>query len=338
MQAVRPRLYLHIGRNKAGSTTLQAFCLDHAEELKRAGVQYALFGYPTPLGSDVPTFPSHLDLADFVRAQQTRAVLVSHEGICCFPIEPTRRMASDLSELDVRIIFYVRPYRAWVVSSYSFDVRTGLNGRDFDRYLESIWERISVRPTLEVWGEALGWANIRVRSLHPADLQGGDLLTDFRAAIGFDGAAARPVDRLNTSASWMTMELLRTLIVGDEALGWDAASLDLAEGLSDHLDTALRGCGESAAEVNYLTGRQAQRLAGLYNDDLDFISARTGVRLHHDLADNPPERPFLPSAERVPKAAMRLVRQRALEPRNARIRPDIVEFVNRAAFRGYCGD
>src|SRR5271168_4995399 len=138
-------LYLHIGRNKAGSTTLQNYWIAQASELRRAGVQYALFGQPSPPGSGLPTFPTHALLADFVRAEPGRAVLVSHEVICCFTPGVTRALASDLASLNLQLIFYVRPYRDWVLSSYNFDVRTGFNGRDFDRYLEDLRPLISFR-------------------------------------------------------------------------------------------------------------------------------------------------------------------------------------------------
>ena len=338
MPPERPRLYLHIGRNKAGSTTIQAFCLERAEQLKAAGVQYALFGYPPPPGGGVPSFPSHHPLADFVRAQSGGAVLVSHEGICCFPAELTRSMASDLSDLDVRVIFYIRPYREWVVSSYSFDVCIGFNGRDFDRYLESLSERISFRPMLEIWGEVLGWDKIRVRSLHPADLEGGDLVTDFMAAMEVEVASPRSVERLNTGASWMTVELVRTVLGRDEALGWDPQGRTIARTLSYHLEMAVADHGEGGGEVNYLTRGQAQALAGLYNDDLAFIAERTGVRLQAEATGDLPDRRFLPSAERAPRALMRLVRQRASEPAAARLHPDVADFVNRPAFRAYCED
>ena len=327
MQIARPRLYLHIGRNKAGSTTLQKYCLDHEKELKNAGVRYALFGYPSPPGSEAPTFPSHMALAEFVRTQQADAVLVSHEGICCFPAEMTAAMAADLSDLNTRVIFYIRPYRDWVVSSYNFDVRIGFNGRDFDRYLEVIASRVSFRPMLEIWGDALGWENIRVRSTDPADLQGGDLVSDLMSAINVDLMPGRQSERLNTAPSWMAIELMRPILGRDQALGWDSTGLATAQVLHHYTDEAIKECGEIFVDATYLTRSKSEEMANLYNEDLVFIKERTGVNLKQDDARHAPERAFLPGAEQVPEKILRLIGDRAFGPNAPVLHPDVANFV-----------
>ena len=331
MTTSRPRLYLHIGRNKAGSTTLQAYCLDHADRLRQEGIRYALFGYPSPPGGDVPTFPSHDLLGEFVRAQRTDAVLVSHEGICCFPAALSQAMATDLSDLDVQVIFYTRPYRDWVVSSYKYDVRIGFNGRDFDRYLDSIWPRISVWPMLEIWGETVGWENMRVRSTHPDDLLEGDLLSDFLAAINVPRPSVATAERLNNSASWVAVELMRTVLGRDRALGWTAAELAVAQVLHHCADQAVSEHGGLLPDAVYLTRRQAQDLTRLYNHDLATLAARTGVSLRCDDAQDAPERAFLPSVAQAPKAILQSIRDQATGPAAA-LHPQVAEFVNRPAF------
>ena len=325
MQTARPRLYLHIGRNKVGSKTIQDYCLQHEEDLRKGGVRYALFGYPIPPGSDIPNFSS-----EFVRAQRSDAVLVSHEGICCWPAELTRGLIADLSDLDVQVIFYIRPYRDWVVSSYNFDVRSGFSGCDFDRYLEAIASRVSFLPQLNMWGDAFGWENIRVRSTHAADLQGGDLVSDFLAAMGRGVAPDRQVKRLNTSSSWMAVEMMRAVLGRDQATGWDSTRHALGQVLHYHTTEALKDCGDAFADAVYLPRRQAQELSDLYNRDLDFLTARTGVHLQRDDAQDAPMRAFLPSADRVPKNIVRMVRERTLD------HPHAAELLNQAAFRARC--
>ena len=329
-------LYLHIGRNKAGSTTLQNYWVAHAGELRRAGVQYALFGQPSPPGSGLPTFPTHALLADFVRAEPGRAVLVSHEVICCFTPEVTRRLASDLASLNVQLIFYVRPYREWVLSSYNFDVRTGYNGRDFDRYLEDLRPLISFRPMLEIWGEIIGWDNIRVRSLSRGDLLEGDLIVDANAAIGGNLPRGGSAIRENASPSWMAIEMLRTIVGRDVADGWQGTDLAIAHKLHDYTDAAMAAVGTVAERVNYFTRDQAQWLADLYNRDLESVAEHTGVSLQPDDASPVAERPFLPSADRIPRDILRAIVELASDPAAAEHHPAAAAFVQTPRFTSLC--
>jgi hypothetical protein len=331
-------LYLHIGRNKAGSTTLQNYWVAHASELRRAGVQYALFGQPSPPGSGLPTFPTHALLADFVRAEPGRAVLVSHEVICCFTPEVTRRLASDLASLNVQLIFYVRPYREWVLSSYNFDVRTGYNGRDFDRYLEDLRPLISFWPMLEIWGEIIGWDNIRVRSLSRGDLLNGDLIADGNAAIAVSLPPGGSAARDNASPSWMVIEMLRTIVGRDIADGWQGTDLAIAHKLHDYTDEAIAAGGAFSERVNYFTRHQALGLADLCNRDLAALAEHTGLSLQSDDAGAAAERPFLPSADRVPKDVLCEIVRLASDPAAVEHHPAVAAFVQTPRFRALCGE
>ena len=329
-------LHLHIGRNKSGSTTLQNHFVQHSDAMRQKGVRYALFGQPVPAGSAVPTFPTHLHLADFVRAQPGGAVLVSHEGLCCFTPEMTRIMASDLAHLNVQLILYVRPYGDWTMSSYNFDVRVGANGRDFDRYLETIRPSISFWPALEIWAQAIGWDRVRVRSLHAADLQGGDLLTDCLSAIGLPPAPCAQASRSNVSPGWIVIELLRMAVGRDSAEGWDSTGLAVAEAMHELAEKAVTATGQAAARVGYLTGCQAEELSALYNQDLARVAAQTGVPLQPDDPREAIVRLVLPSADQVPKPVIHLIRQYALEPEYARVHPEIAAFVSSCSFIRLC--
>jgi hypothetical protein len=332
-----PTLYLHIGRNKAGSTTLQNYILRHLAQLGEAGVRYAMFGQPSPATTSVPTFPTHRHIAAFVRAQRGGAVLVSHEGLCCFTPELTQIMATDLAGLDIQLLFYIRPYREWVVSSYSFDVRTGHNALDFDRYLERIRPAISFWPILEIWGQTLGWHRVRVRSLAQADLIGGDLVRDFTSAIGLPPAPPDEAARANSSPGWVVIELLRMIAPGGPATGWTPATLPIAQLLHHLADQSMAALGVQQAQGNYLSAAQSDELAALYNNDLDFVAARTGVHLQADAAGQAPERDFLPSVECIPKTILRMIRERALAPAFAAIHPQAAAFVSSDTFSRLCG-
>lgn len=328
-----PTLYLHIGRNKAGSTTLQNHWHAHADALRRAGILYGLFGVPGAPESNLPSFPTPGDLADFVRSHADQSVLASHEIISCFPADVTRNMAAELAGLNIRVIFYVRPYRDWVLSSYSFDVRTGFNGLDFDRYFENIRPLVSFWPMLEAWGETIGWQNVRVRSLHPSDLQGGDLISDSSAALGVTLPARERDDRANASPSWIVIELLRMIADRAPAGGWSRDGLAIAEALHGYADMAIEAGGNVPGKAAYLTPGQADWLTDLYNRDLESLAERTGVSLWPGDPARRGERTLPPSAAHVPKNIIRWILRHALETDAALLHPEAAAFIGTAEFR-----
>ena len=334
----RTALSLHIGRNKAGSTTLQTYFERNAACLHAAGVDYVLFGQPPPPDSALPSFTTHRDIATFTRARAGRSVLVSHEGLCCFPLDLTQIMAADFAELDTQVILYVRPYGEWVLSSYSFDVRTGYNAADIDTYLSDPDRGISFWPMLEIWGEALGWDRIHVRSLHPADLKDGDLLADCLAALGLRAAPDTVAERANVSPSWWVVEMLRLVAQSGPATGWTHAGRAVAEELHRLTDLAAARAGLPCPSARYFSSAQTQSLATLYNHDLARVARKTGAQLQPDRSDRAGERPFVPSAKHLPQPLIRTIRTLAAEAENARLHPEAAAFVLSDSFQQVCAE
>ena len=336
MSKCRSKLHLHIGRNKAGSTTLQRHWVKNLGGLQRAGITYAMFGQPCPPGVQAPTVESHHALIDLMQEHCAEAVLISHEGICCFSPDVTRAMANDLAALDVQVIFYVRPYREWVVSSYAFDVRMGIVTDDFDTYLDKIWPTISFWPAIEIWGEALGWRNVRVRSLHPLDLLEGDLVRDGDAAIGVALPVDGPVARANVSPSWMVVEMLRSIAAQDAPSGWSRNGQAVAEALHEYMDDTLKRLELSSNGANYLRREDSRLLIEAYNNDLATLYLKSQVPLQPDIGIDVEERSFLPSIEFVPSAILRKIQLQALEAKAAHLHPEAAEFVCLPDFNRLC--
>ena len=302
------KLFLHIGRNKAGSTTLQTAWIRHSDALLAAGVQYALFGQESPPGRDFPSFSSHMALAQYVQDRPSSSVLVSHEGLCCFHPDFAAAMAADLARLDVLLIFYVRPYRDWAVSDYVFNVLLGEQTEDFDAYLGRLGESVRFWPALKVWADAIGWDRVRVRSLHPDDLAGGDLALDGMAALGLTLPAGGPAPRTNASPAWISTELIRFLLTppaGDESSARDRSIAEVLE-LGEIVDHGVR---TAASNLNlildrglYLTQRQSAHLADTYNADTVRLAQQTGAQqLQFDRDGGKHVRKFLPSIDHVPR-------------------------------------
>ena len=338
MSAIEPAIYLHIGRNKAGSTSLQDYFAAHAAWLASHRVQYALFGNLAGTVPGLPDMPNHYSIIEAIRRDPATSILISNEIIAALPEEHATRLAHDLAGRNVRVIFYVRPYRSWLRSSYSFDVRIGCNGRDFDAYLEHMRPRISFWPAARIWGETFGWDRVHVRSIDPRDLLAGDLITDCLAAIGLTMPPEPARKRSNETPNWIVTEMLRLAVGRDAAPQWDFTGLAVAEAIHEVVDAALADCGQHAPGVKYLTRAQAHALADDYNADLWSLAAVTGVALQPDDASDAAERGFLPSARHVPQAVLRNIAARTLAPGFARLHPEAAAFVAGPAFSSLLDD
>jgi hypothetical protein len=325
-----PTLFLHIGRNKAGSTTLQDFFASHAPWLTRSGVDYVLCGRLHEPGSGLRTLPEMADvLAEFHAGD--RSMLVSDEMISAFPPEVSRQAAAVFRGVNVQVLLYVRPYRDWVRSSYGFDVRIGYNALDFDAYLKRIAASLSFWPNLQIWAEAVGWERIRVRSTDPGDLQGGTLVLDCLAAMGLQAPADEQPDRSNAMPNWMVVELLRLAASQHADGGWSFAGRAIAEALHELAEAAVAETAENAP-ASYLTSAQGLDLAAHYNRDLDLLAQHTGTRLQPDNAGHALERVFLPAARDIPQAVLRHIAAHASSADYARLHPEAAGFVASSAF------
>jgi len=311
MASTRAAIYLHIGRNKAGSTTLQDFFAAQAGWLAAHGITYALFGHFCGTYPGLPGYASHLDLIAALRAEPATSMLISNEWIAAMPADFIAPMIRDLAGLDVRVLLYVRPYRAWVQSCYGNALRDGTNGSDFDIYLERLAPQVSVWPALRQWGEGLGWDRVRVRSIDPLDLQNGDLVADCLAAMGVPAPAHHAVPPSNANPNWMVLELLRLASGGVDRTEWESAWLERADIIMTLAAESLAACGVALPPARYLTPAQASWLTDLYNRDIGAIAAHTGAALRPDGGAHATARPFLPSASHIPAALLHDLAARA---------------------------
>lgn len=267
-------IVLHIGRNKAGSTTIQDFCVTHAKRLEQQGVEYVTFGHLWDSNPDLKGFRRFEELRAYARQTPDKRILLSNEFLFGWPDEYTEDAASALASCDVKIIAYIRVYDAWLISAYAEETRRGMNMRDIDHYLEWMEPRIAAWRHLKVWGDCFGWDNIYLRDLNRASLHNGDLCSDFAQALNVD-LPAWTSGSSNISPHWIELELARRLTKcnGDvEWIGVDSAELN-------PLLQILRPLLSNEPPIEYLSLSQRISLLELYNSDLLRIEAAGGPKL-----------------------------------------------------------
>ena len=276
------RLILHIGLEKTGTTSFQAFCADHRERLAALGVCYprnpACF-----LGiNHAPLAASYFTAAEAAalliagrRADRAEAVAALKVEMAGAPLallsaehfssrfDPGRiaALAADVAEFDVAIAVVVRSPLARAVSAYATTVASG---RDIalEAFVDELCEPgnpyLRCRATIEAWSGVFG----RERMVVLAHREGGDIVAELAAkllpaALGEAGGYRR-----NASPSAEAIERTRRANRGL----WPALRARLSRRPRD--SQKLRLSADQVRRIETQVAGDLEWLAGAYGVDL----------------------------------------------------------------------
>ena len=248
--AARPaRLVFHIGDHKTGSTSIQyAFAKKSISfesqpvfypggvghnHLRKQCTHYAK-GKPAQRAKSAALFSK---LAERIRCSGAPAALISGEALENVPATILREIIDTFfaeAADEIRVVAYVRPHAARLVSSYAEQIKIGNFDGDLESYAQEMQEkkRLAYHPRFSAWREQFG-DTFLLRPMIRDQLTGGDILADF-AAHAFPGAELAPAaGTANESLGLedlMRLKLLQSRL-GDapqklrHALGWEFARL-----------------------------------------------------------------------------------------------------------------
>jgi hypothetical protein len=313
-------IHLHVGLGKSGSSTIQHFATANVEALRAAGIVYPALKPRSP--------QHHMELAQVARlAQQGTALpapyaalreaistesgdsyLLSSEFFLRHDASGSARNASALRDFlgaaPVRVMVYIREYPSWVESLYAQKTKRGENADDIDDFIRKrgMGRRVSMLAGLRPWVEVFGAENIRLRSLSPANLVGGDLIQDLLAALGVT-TPMPPFRRANESPHWTFLEMARD--IASRMPDSEAATREMfrvwLKRLADHSATALQASGLRPGRLAYLRLQDWEQLRDVYNQDVATLNAMFPAhQLPLMTAAPPPERGPAPSIRDVP--------------------------------------
>jgi hypothetical protein len=228
---------IHIGGEKAGSTTIQAFCANNRAELAKQGILY-----PSSLGASnhlrLTAYSLEDDAVDDIRRslninsqeqlevfrKQLRAnlskeiaatrdistILLSNEHLQSrlLRVSEVRRLDRLVRNFadEIAIVLYIRRQDRVAVSAYSTRLKADVFRND--TVIPTVTkpgplpEYYDYNALLTRYEKVFGVENITVRLFDPARFVDGDLVRDFRDACGIpDSAAFAPAERENESLS-----------------------------------------------------------------------------------------------------------------------------------------
>ncbi len=238
----RPKLILHIGFGKCGSTALQRFMLGAQDQLRAQGVVLVdeTLGHPgrgraksvaqTPLSALLTQVGARRQITTALRSVARK--MEEHGDTAAILSCESLSNASEYAELfgslhgafDIRVLAYVRPQEDLLPSYWK---QSGLvHGRSLDEFIAlrmrqgdpNYWHR------LNAWMALVGHGRVSVGSLRRTALKNGDLIEDFchRLDLPFDMLRdAIPTAQANPSFDHHILTVLQQAphVLGGQNLG-----------------------------------------------------------------------------------------------------------------------
>ncbi|WP_414462572.1 hypothetical protein [Hyphomicrobium sp. DY-1] len=228
------KIFVHIGGEKTGTTSLQEFLTRNASKLSPQG-----FYYPSEpdniIFSHTAHFPVAASLIDqkvgFIdRQRRTTLSLVPASlkrtiaGTNCTTILSCEHFSSRLKNVEqlralrnllpadeIKIVYYIREPSDLALASWSTFVLCG-GRQEFDPSIVVPANRyFNHLETLRLWGTVFGDENLIVREYKRLALRCGDIRRDFCDVLGIQTAAMQFDQDANQSIDLQRLEVLRYL-------------------------------------------------------------------------------------------------------------------------------
>ncbi len=186
-----PRVILHIGSQKTGTTSIQGFLKTQTEALSEAGFHFVKAGR---------TNIAHNSIIQLIRKGKGEAVaeeilseIVENSGKTCI-ISSEMFFRKDMAEyfakifpaalrLQTRVVVYIRRQDKYAESMYKQRVKNGRYQGSPEEYAQTV-VNLHYGQTLSHFATAFGIRNLIVRPFERSLFPGGDVLQDFCRSTG----------------------------------------------------------------------------------------------------------------------------------------------------------
>lgn len=225
-------VYLHIGANKAGSTSIQRFLNRNSDWLKGQGVLYPSIGIHDNAHYGLsnffrfgPKLPNQTDfslgsLKELINGSAEEKIVLSSEFFMLNRHGDLLELKDCFLDYDVKIVLYLRRHDLWFESLYNQAVKTTRNppwGKGVQSYLDFQLDRPNISfdylDIIERWAGAFGEESIFVRPFEKQQFFQNDLISDFLNTIGvsFEDRPSSPEDHSNASLSVRILDFVDSL-------------------------------------------------------------------------------------------------------------------------------
>lgn len=246
-------LILHIGDHKTGSTSIQLAFAENRVRLKGKRVFYPAKLASNALGRQAVAYSRaksaeerakrgkpFAQLAERIAGADADFALISAEAFETVPAAVTRDILDTFFRPvvdEIRVIAYVRPHAARIVSSFAERIKTGvlrlqtMNLEEFARLRHEVGE-FDYLPRFSEWRRAFG-ENFQLRPMIRQELRNGSVVDDFIhhafGGIPFEvELAERAANESLTLEDLMRLKVLHSHLRGKSKdlrlkVGWEVA-------------------------------------------------------------------------------------------------------------------
>jgi hypothetical protein len=201
----KPKLVLHIGHDKCGSTSIQETLNSNSGWYKKRGVMVVNSTMPANETSEdrkgviwvMDEIYRHSEEGNFDLAADKLACLVDtiREVSKRYPLlvlssenlyrhHHAALWGKYQNEFEIQIVYYIRRQDEWLLSAWKqWGLKSGIN---LISYVEQQTRRghPDFNHTAKIWESEFGYENCHIRPLHSSALHEGDLIKDFFEATG----------------------------------------------------------------------------------------------------------------------------------------------------------
>jgi len=245
-----PRVFLHIGEPKTGTTFLQQVMWRNRGELAGQGVvlpghhpqdhyraSQDLRGLPKLASDPAGSWSGEWEILARQAQQASRVAVISHELFSAADEPQAERAVRSLQPAEVHVVLTVRDMASLLPAEWQETVKHR-NARGFQDWLEDVIDRESysadrrqwwfwrvhdTRAILGIWARHVPAERIHVITTPPRGSDNGLLWQRFAALLGVDPASVDITRaRANTSLGLPEIEFLRRLneVLPDEVPDW----------------------------------------------------------------------------------------------------------------------
>ncbi|MFL4472311.1 hypothetical protein ACERZ8_21395 [Tateyamaria armeniaca] len=281
-----PKLIIHIGSQKTGSTSIQTFLTQQSDKMAEAGLSYIKAGRGPAAHNklafkrDTEQFPKIMNrVVAEVENNPDKTHVISAEMLF------TTRMARSLAEYlpddlraETQIIAYIRRQDKFLEAMYKQVVKTGRFKGTAQQYAQKREAALMYSKILGTYAEGFGTENVKVLPYERSQFLEGDVILDMCAHLGMTN-----VTRDDLPEKFSNITLSREV---SEMLGLisNATDINIAELIRVIIRNNAEGAFYSGDSYSPLERRE---IADKYVEDNELVRATYRPDLEHlfDLSD-----------------------------------------------------
>ncbi|MDA5558275.1 hypothetical protein [Shimia sp. MMG029] len=190
-----PPIYIHIGTQKTGSTSIQAHLWAHQKALKAQGVNYVQAGRKRAAHNQIAITERNGDIQPLLeKVVQEIDALPDHTHIISsemfFRPSIAAALAAHLPEHQkqrVKLVTYLRRQDKFLEAMYKQTLKNGRFRGSPAKYAQQRQIASFYGTTLDAFAAAFGKEALIVRIFERSTLHNGDVVEDFAQSIGLHG-------------------------------------------------------------------------------------------------------------------------------------------------------